>query len=345
MKRIGIVGFGFMGNMHFNNYAKTKNAKVVAICDIVEEKLTGKAATAGNISGTGQQLDLTGIDVFTDAEKMFKEANLDAVSITLPTYLHAEYTVKALNSGLNVLCEKPMAMDSGQCHKMIEAGKKSGKILQIGHCIRFWPEYAKTKELIESRDYGKLKAATFRRLSMTPGWAWDNWSLDHKRSGGALLDLHIHDSDFVQYLFGMPDSVSTTAVKGPSGDYDHVVTQYIYDEKKVITAEGGWIMTDTFGFQMCFDIILEKATICYDCTKTPTFKVYPDSGEPFNPEIQQGDGYLLELIHFANAINSEKVPQIITPQQSLQSVVLIEAEKKSADSAKRINLTASPRDP
>jgi 1,5-anhydro-D-fructose reductase (1,5-anhydro-D-mannitol-forming) len=338
MKRIGIVGFGFMGNMHFNKYREIDGAKVAAICDIVEQKLTGKYGATGNIAGTGQKLDLTDIAVFNDADKMFKEADLDAVSITLPTYLHKEYTIKALRAGLHVLCEKPMALNSADCQAMIEAAEKCGKILQVGHCIRFWPEYAKAKELVDSGQYGKLKAATFHRLSLKPVWVWDNWLLDAQRSGGALLDLHIHDADFIQYLFGMPDFVSTRAIKGPSGGYDHAVTQYIYDGEMVITAECGWIMTNSFGFQMSFEMILEKAVICYDCKKTPTCKVYPDSGEAFTPEIESGNGYLLEMKHFVNAVSGRSVPDIITPTQSLQSVKLIEMEKKSADSSEKVQI-------
>jgi len=338
MKRIGIIGFGFMGNMHFNNYSNIDGAKVVAICDIQKEKLSGKADTAGNIAGTSEPLDLTGVDVFTNADNMLNEARLDAVSITLPTYLHKEYTIKALNAGLNVLCEKPMALCSVDCQEMIEVAEKSGKLLQVGHCIRFWPEYAKAKQIIDSGEYGKLKVATFRRLSMTPGWAWDGWLMNEKKSGGALHDLHIHDADFVQYLFGMPNSVSTSAVKGPSGGYDHAVTQYIYDDEMVITAEGGWIMTNSFGFEMGFEMVLEKAAICYNCTKSPAFRVCPDSGEAFTPEIESGDGYLLELKHFVKAISGQSVPEILTPKQSLQSVKLIEAEKKSADSGEKVKL-------
>lgn len=338
MKRIGIVGFGFMGNMHFNNYAQIEGAEVVAICDIEENKLTGQAGAVGNIEGTGHELDLTGIETYTDAKEMLAKANLDTVSITLPTYLHKEYTIMALNAGLNVLCEKPMALNSEDCQEMVAVAKKRGSILQVGHCIRFWPEYAKAKEIIDSGEYGKVKAATFRRLSMTPNWAWDKWILDEKRSGGALLDLHIHDADFVQYLFGMPRSVSTRATKGPSGGYDHTVVQYEYDAEKVITAEGGWIMTDSFGFQMSFEIILEKATVCYDCTRQPAFKVCPDSGDAFIPEVESTDGYLLELKHFVKVISGEKVPTIITPQQSLNSVFIIEAEKRSADTKQKVSL-------
>ena len=336
MKRIGIVGFGAMGKMHFKNYLKIEDAEVVAICHIGEEKLTEKSGAAGNIAGTSQEFNLEGIDIFSDSDKMYHEANLDAVSITLPTYLHKDYTIRALDAGLHVLCEKPMALDSTECQEMIIAAEKYDNVLQIGHCIRFWPEYVKAKELINREEYGKLKAAIFHRLSSTPKWAWNNWLLDEKRSGGALLDLHIHDADFIQHLFGMPGFVSTTGVKGPGSGYDHVVTQYIYDDEKVITAEGGWIMTNSFGFQMSFEIILERAVLRYDSSETPTLKVFPDSGKVFTPEIEDGDGYILELEHFIKAISGQPVPNTISPRQSLQTLKLIEAEKKSADSARKI---------
>ncbi len=338
MKKVGIIGFGFMGNMHFNNYAQIEGAEVAAICDIDKDKLSGKGGAAGNIEGADKPIDLSGVETFTDADEMFKSANLDAVSITLPTYLHKEYTLKALEAGLDVLCEKPMALDSAQCGEMTEAANKAGKLLQIGHCIRFWPEYAKTKEIIDSGEYGSLKAATFRRLSLTPTWSWDNWILDEQRSGGAMIDLHIHDADFVQYLLGKPDSVLTNAVKGPSGGYDHAVTNYLYGDEKVIVAEGGWIMSDSFGFRMGFEIVLENAVICYDCTRSPAFTVCPNKAEAFTPEVEPGDGYLQEMIHFVKAISGEKVPEVTTPQQSMMSVKIIEAEIESARSVEKVKV-------
>ncbi len=337
MLRVGIVGFGFMGNTHFNNYNKIEGSQVVAICDIDNEKLSGKGA-AGNFGDAGETIDLSSVEKYTNAEEMFAKSNLDAVSITLPTYLHKEYTIKALNAGINVLCEKPMALNSKDCEDMVQVAQKNGKILQVGHCIRFWPEYAKAKQIVDSGQYGKVKSATFRRLSMTPNWAWDNWILDEKRSGSALLDLHVHDADYVQYLFGMPKSVSTRAVKNSSGGYDHAVTQYDYNDQKVITTEGGWIMTNSFGFQMSFEIVLEKAVVCFDITRDPTFKICPDSGDVINPEIETGDGWMHELVHFIKSVSGQKVQQIITPEQSLNSVQLIEAEKKSADTKEKVSL-------
>ena len=336
MVRVGILGLGFMGKMHFKCYRALENAKVAAICDADEGKFKDTSGTAGNIEGAEEPLDLTGIELFTNFDKMLAEANLDAVSITLPSYMHRDFTIKALEAGVNVLCEKPMAMDEAQCEDMIAAAEEGGKVLQVGHCIRFWPEYAKTKQLIDSGEYGKVKAASFQRLSLTPTWSWNNWLMGATKSGGALMDLHIHDSDFVQYLFGMPKAVCTHGVKGPSGDFDHVVTLYVYDDEKVVTAEGGWIMTPSFGFEMSFNIILEKATIVFDCTREPAFKVCPVEGEPFTPEVEAGDGYSLEIAHFVKEVSGQKVPEIITPAQSLDSIKLVLAERQSAQSGKEI---------
>ena len=329
MIKVGIIGFGFMGKMHFRCYQAMKNVHIAAISDIDSNKFTDKAGAAGNISGAEKPLDLKGIELYTDADKMLAEADLDAVSITLPTYLHCKYTLKAFKAGINVFCEKPMAMTIAEAGKMVEAAKKAKKQLQVGHCIRFWPEYAKTKKIIDSDKYGKVLAATFQRLSLTPTWSWKNWLMDSKKSGGAALDLHIHDSDFVQYLFGMPKQVFSRGVKGPSKDIDHIVTGYIYNDSKVVTAEGGWVMTTTFGFEMSFNIILEKATISFDCTRQPAFKIAPAKGKILLPKTAKGDGYSCELHHWINLLSGQRVPAIITPKASLDSVKLVLAEKKS----------------
>ncbi|NLS98263.1 MAG: Gfo/Idh/MocA family oxidoreductase [Planctomycetaceae bacterium] len=338
MIRTGIVGLGFMGKMHFRCYQALEGVQVAAICDIDETKFENTSGTAGNIAGAEAPLDFTGIGLYTDFDKMLAEANLDAISITLPTYLHKDHTVKALGAGLNVLCEKPMALTVEDGRAMQAAAEKSGRLLQIGHCIRFWPEYAKTKELIDSGQYGKIRAAMFQRLSLTPGWAWDGWLMDPARSGSAAVDLHIHDSDYVQYVFGMPKAVFSRTARGPSNDADHIVTQYVYEEDCVVTAEGGWAMSPTFGFEMSFNIVLEKATIVYDCTRSPAFKVCPVEGDAFTPEVASGDGYSNEIAHFVKAVRGESVPQIITPGQSVDSVRLVLAEKHSARSGEKVSL-------
>jgi predicted dehydrogenase len=330
MIRVGIVGLGFMGKMHFRCYQALEDVQVVALCDTDRSRFEQTGGTAGNIEGAEAALDFTGIKLYHDFDKMLAEANLDALSVALPTYLHKGATVKALGAGVHVLCEKPMALTVADGREMLAAAEQSGKLLQIGHCIRFWPEYAMTKELIDGGQYGRVRAATFQRLSLTPTWSWEGWLMDAAKSGSAAVDLHIHDSDYVQYVFGMPKAVFSRAASGPCNDCDHIVTQYVYDHDCVITAEGGWSMTPTFGFEMSFHVVLEKATIVYDCTSVPSFKVCPEEGDVFFPEVAAGDGYSNEITHFIQAVGGEDVAEIITPEQSIDSLRLVLAEKESA---------------
>jgi predicted dehydrogenase len=270
---------------------------------------------------------------------MLAKANLDAVSITLPTYLHPKTSIKALSAGVNVMCEKPMALKSKACEKMIEEAERSGKVLQIGHCVRFWPEYAKAKEIIDSGKYGKVLAALFQRLGAAPTWSIDNWFLDEKRSGGMALDLHIHDTDYVQYLFGMPKAVSSFGAEKPDGGLLHIVTQYLYDDNIVVTAEGGWGMMPTFGFEMSFNIVMEKATLVYDLTRSPAFRICPAEGEAFTPQVTEGDGWFLQIEHFAKSVRGEKVEAITTLKESMNSVKIVEAEKKSVSKGRKVTIS------
>ena len=338
MPRVGIVGFGFMGRMHYARWKALEGADVVAICDANPNIVEDTKKAVGNIEGAANQVDFDSLDLYSDYNKMLTESKLDAVSITLPTFMHPNFSVKALEAGLHVLCEKPMALNVDDCRHMITAAAQSRKVLMIGHCIRFWPEYAKTKEIVDSGEYGKVIAATFQRLGAAPTWGDDNWFSDEARSGGVALDLHIHDTDYVQYLFGMPKSVFSRQAKAAAGSAIHITTQYIYDDDKVVTAEGGWAMTPAFGFEMSFNIALEKATIVYDCTRTPAFRVCPAQGEAFTPEVADGDGYSIEIAHFAALTAGRDVARVTTLAGSLDSVKIVLAEKESAEKDRTVLL-------
>jgi 1,5-anhydro-D-fructose reductase (1,5-anhydro-D-mannitol-forming) len=339
MIRVGVVGLGFMGKTHFNCYKTINDVQVAAVCDADEKKLKDTGGMAGNLAGAERPLDFAGVELYSTFAEMLAKAKLDAVSITLPTYLHAEHTISALRKGLHVMCEKPMALEVTQCKRMIAAMNKSGRILQIGHCIRFWPEYVKAKEIVDSGEYGKVRAASFRRLSLSPVWSWDNWMLTGNKSGGALMDLHIHDTDYVQYVFGLPRAVSTRGVFGPSGKLDHVTTHYLYaNNDMAIMAEGGCLMAPGFGFEMSFNIMLERATIAYDYTRPVPFRICLEKGEPVVPEMDKRSGHLLELIHFVKRLKGEAVPEVLTPEDSLNSIKLILAEEKSVIKGKEIKI-------
>lgn len=338
MLKVAIAGLGFMGRMHWRCWKALVDVELAAVCDCRREAAGGAEATGGNIEVATNTIDFGAVEVYQDFAKMLDAEELDAVSLALPTYLHAEYSAKALHAGVNVFCEKPMALNLSECDRMIEAANSSGRVLQIGHCLRFWPEYTRAKEIVEGGEYGGVVAATFQRLGSRPVWAWDNWLADERRSGGMALDLHIHDTDFVQHLFGVPRAVQSFGAKGAGGQLVHIVTEYLYDDGKVVTAEGSWGMTASFGFEMSFNIVLEKATLVYDLTRQPTLRVCPAECEASAADLPEGDGYLLEIAHFAKRIRGERTEEVITLGQSRESVRIVEAEKESVAKGRPISL-------
>ena len=337
MVRVGIVGFGFMGRTHLRCYRELRNVRVIAICDGDKSRFATKKP-AGNIGRTDATINLAGVALYTDFDKMLAKERLDAVSITLPTFMHRDFTVKAINAGLHVLCEKPMAMSVGQCQQMITAANANKKTLQIGHCVRFWPEYVKAKQIIDSGKYGKVLVASFRRIGAVPGWSWKNWLINQSRSGGAIMDLHIHDADFIQFIFGLPFAVKSQGVVGPSGGFDYIATQYVFKDRKVVVAQGGFVMSPGLKFEMSFIISLEKATIAYDCRQTPSLQLYLAKGGCVTPKFGQGDGWSCEVAHFVKKITGKKIPGIITPADSLNAVKIVLAEKRSAETKKELRL-------
>ena len=132
-KRIGIVGFGFMGRMHYGYWKKQKGVKVVALCDKNTAQFT-EGIEGGNLAGADNSTDYGEAVIYNDFDKMLDEAKLDAISLTLPTPLHVPLTVKALQAGVSVLCEKPMALDGKSCKKMLDAAKKAPGKNQFDDC-------------------------------------------------------------------------------------------------------------------------------------------------------------------------------------------------------------------
>lgn len=337
VKRVGIVGFGFMGRMHYGNWMKMKDAKVVALCDRESKQFTSPIAS-GNIEGADVTTDFGDAVIYDDFDKMLKEANLDAISLTLPTPLHPALTAQALEAGVSVLCEKPMALTAAECDKMLVSAQKArkGAKLMVAHCIRFWPGYAYLKKLVDSGKYGKVIAASFRRFSAPPAWQkGTDWFADESKSGGMALDLHIHDSDMVNYLFGMPKAVSSTASFGEHGEMRYIST--IYDlGGPAVTAEGSWNMTKSLGFEASYTVTFEKAVVIMDGRRVKPLVVYPARGKEFEPKIAAGEGYEYEIRWFLDLLQGRKVDPVTTPEQSRDSVKIVEAEKKSARSGRRV---------
>ncbi len=336
---IGVVGLGFMGVTHINAYQKIPGAEIVAVCDAVRIPENGKLTIDGNIStGTTLNLDFTKIKAYRDYSEMLKNPDVELVDICVPTSMHPEIAISAMESGKDVICEKPMARTSEIAQKMVDVSKMTGKILMPAMCIRFWPEWSFLKDTVSSGNFGKLLALRIRRVSQAPGWSKGTYS-DGGKSGGALLDLHIHDTDFVQFILGKPKAVYSTGFPFFSGAIDHIVTQYDFDNSLVVWAEGSWAMTEGFGFNMSYTAIFENATVDYDSSRgKEALKLYERGKQPQTITTNDEDGYIGELKYIVNCVINGEKPTIVTAEDGATSIKICEAEEKSVYSKEKIRL-------
>ena len=272
MFKVGLVGFGFMGKMHAQCYKASGKAQIAAIADIDPKKRADGRAKYE-------------CETFDTLDSLLAGTPVDIVDICLPTYLHEEGVLKAARAGKHILCEKPMALSVESCNRMIQAVRKAGVTMMIGQTVRFLPEYAAIKKMVDSRKYGKVKHVSASRLSAPADWTWQGWLFDPARSGGGIMDLHIHDIDFLNYLLGAPKVVESRGVRGCKGGFDTALTLLEFGSGVHGYAEGSIDMSGTWPFNFTLTVNCEKATIHYDMSKAPTLMVYPAKGKPFTPKL------------------------------------------------------------
>ncbi|MFB3890902.1 MAG: Gfo/Idh/MocA family protein [Phycisphaerae bacterium] len=334
--KVGVVGLGFLGMMHAKNIRTLPNAELAAVCDVQPHRLEGMM-TAGNIDVGAGRVDLGGAKKYTRFEDMLADSALELIVIVTPTYLHAEMAVAALKAGKHVFCEKPMARTAKEASSMLAAAKKAGRGLMIGHCLRFWPEYVAVKEMIDSKRYGRVRGATFRRIGGTPRWGFENWFVDSKRSGHCALDMHIHDVDTAQWFFGKPSRVRAAGTVTADGGVSHVIARYDFADIDMVTAEGAWFH-DGYPFSMAATIEFEQATVEYDSSKSPTLVVCRNGAKPEPQTVPAGDAYANEIKYFIDCLLEGKAPDRVPPESSVDAVATVEAEMKSVKTGKPVSL-------
>jgi predicted dehydrogenase len=331
--KIGIVGLGFMAATHIRAYQKVPAAEIVALCSPSGRHLDGDFTTvAGNINtGDPLKLDVTNIKGFRNFDEMIALPDLDLVDICAPTAAHPSLVKAALAAGKHVLCEKPMARTSVDAKEMVVAAKVAGKILMPAMPVRFWPEWAWLADAIKKQEFGRALAARFRRVAEPPGWGAKHFG-DGKLSGGALLDLHVHDTDFVQFCFGKPTAVYSRGYTKHTGAIDHVVTQYEVPSGAIVHAEGSWAMAPGFGFSMGYTVNFERATVDYDLARgAEALKVFVD-GKARVVTCPGPDGYVREVEHVLSQIQAGACSAMIAPEEGLHAVQICEAEERSVRS-------------
>ncbi len=343
--RIGLIGLGFMGTTHFRIYKNLPDAEVVALADVDPLKRKGDVRSVSGNIGAGDNsvpLDLSGIRVYEDALEMICSGGLDMVDICVPTPFHKAYILAALSAGLHTFSEKPLCRNRGEMLEIADAVKKSGHFFNVGLCIRAWPEYRWTLERFRSGEFGKVLSAGLRRISPSvAGTSWNDWFMKEEMSGGALLDMHMHDTDAVRCFFGRPLAVTSFGARGLVSDsgIDRILTSYAFPDGSLITAEGNWGMARTVPFEMSFQMIFEKATVCFEGSG---LKIYwndgrTESSSPADPAFPTG--WHCELAYFVECVKRGIRPdRYQNLQEILDSFCIVLAEEESVKTGKTVEV-------
>ncbi|MBS6832580.1 MAG: Gfo/Idh/MocA family oxidoreductase [Clostridiales bacterium] len=294
MIKVGLIGIGGMGGNHFECYKNIENAEVVAVADVRE------AMASEKISGTSTKL-------YKSIDELLEKEDLDMVDICTPSYMHREMSIKCLGRGLNVLCEKPMSLNSDDTAEIIKAAEKSGKIFMTAHVVRFMKPYVYLKNVIESNKLGRLLRLDLKRISEIPYWSWENWMLDTEKSGGTPIDLSIHDIDFVQYVLGMPKEVGAVYRK-LNNNNDFIVSELVYDQDGIVEYKNEKL------YNCGAEIKIDK----------------PESGKDTGINISSDNAYEAEIRYFISCIENSESPKLVTPDSSHNSIKLIERILNSA---------------
>lgn len=343
MINIGVIGLGMMGQMHLAGWNGIKGARLRMVADTDPKRVAGDLSGSwSNLAGGISEIDLSKVTGTSDPMELIHSDDVDLVDICVPTPFHLDLALAAIKAGKHVLCEKPLARTAVDARRLAKAAQKGQAFFMPAMCIRFWPEWAWLRKAIEKGTYGKVISADFRRVgAMPPGW-FARGDL----SGGAILDVHLHDTDFVYHLFGMPKAVSSGGWVGPSGCVDHVHTRYIYEDNgPVITAEGSWAASSIMPFDMSYRVLFEKASVDYrlERSEAPLMLYRKPSGrgkapQPKAVKVPAGDGYKGEMNYLIKCIRKGEAPTTVTAADAAESIYIVEAEVKSVLSGKQVRL-------
>jgi len=334
--RFGIIGAGTIGTIHAQDAKDNKRTELVAICDIREDRAK-KLARRLKVKAT-----------YTDYLDMLAKEDLDAVVNGTPNYLHAQIAIDALNSGVNVLTEKPMAMDAQEAQSMVDAAKRTGRVLCLGMTQRYTAQGRVAKAAATPENLGEIyfaKATLYRTMGIPGMGSW--FTIKAQSGGGPLMDLGPHAIDFAMYLMGFPKPLRTKglffsklgpkgrgvgtwgyAEKGGAFDVEDLCVALVELERDIaMLIEVSWATyIDEF---WNVNVLGDKAGISFRPPKIVTES--KGKARHIKLRMKAVKPYMAELEDFVDCIKTGKEP-IGRPEDGIVIMRIIDAIRRSAGS-------------
>jgi predicted dehydrogenase len=260
--RIGVVGAGFIGAIHLGAYANMPEVEVVGVADALPQIAAAGAA-------------IVGARAYSSYEDLITAEEVDVVDVCLPTAYHRDLALKAAKEGKHVILEKPIARNLEDAKMIIEAFDGNSKRLFVGHVVRFFPEYARIKEMIDAGELGV--ARTSRRSPFLTGW--NDWYADWRMSGGVLLDLVIHDFDFLRWALGEVERVYARGVLGREYNrLDYALVTLRFGSGAIAHVEGQWGYPGPFNYSI--EVAGSRAMVVADSAELEPVRLFGGANDP-----------------------------------------------------------------
>lgn len=291
MLKVGLIGVGGISRTHISCWEQMEDVELVALCDKRPEQMEAYPNKRR----------------YTDLNVMLESEKLDILDICLPTFLHVDAAIQAMEKGIHVICEKPISLHKEDVSLVYQTAERMNVTFMVAQVLRFWPEYEYVKNAYDTGKYGKLLSGTMNRLGNLPAWSGDGWMRKEECSGLVPFDVHIHDLDFMVYAFGKPRDCVNYRVKRE--DQDVLTAIYNFGEFYIIS-EASWYAPQSFKFSATFRFQFEDAVLTYD---KDGFYVYENNGAKAKVEIEamQSSGldlpktnaYANEIRYFVDCVN------------------------------------------
>lgn len=328
--RVGVIGCGSIAQYrHLPEYQANKNVTLVAVCD--SNELRAKEIA--------EKYEAT---AFTSYEELLTSGEVDAVSVCTPNYLHALITIAALEAGIHVLCEKPMATSKQEAKSMIQAAKGSGKKLMIAHNQRFVPSHQKARKLIQNGEIGKIYS--FRTAfghGGPEGWSVEGkegWFFQKEKAFvGAMGDLGVHKTDLLRYVLGEEITEVASFVETSAKDFadvdDNAVCILKTESGIIGTLAASWAYVSKEDNSTI--IYGEKAILRLEDDPTNSLVVQYKNGEIVNYQLgkiqsndEGGQNNSQVVDKFVEAVLHDQEPAV-TGEEGMKSLAVILAALES----------------
>lgn len=323
--RVGIAGAGMIAGVHARAYAAQPGVQVVAIADPVSAKVERLATEAGALA-------LLDIDALLDAD-------LDVLSVCTPSPTHAGVAVRALEAGLHVLCEKPIARSLGDARLIVQASEAAAGICMIGHVSRFEPDHRQAQEIIASGQLGEVQMMSHSITTSLPGWSEAGWFANIDMSGGPLVDLAVHSFDYLSWASGSaPTRVHAVGADTAVGPATYAVAHLRYASGALGLVETSWAHPPSHGFKVAVEFIGSEGRLSWDYDAIAGGWLHRRDGASVRFDPLGERGFTLEVSSFVEAVR-EGAPSPVPAADGLSALRTSLAALESVQTGATIDLT------